>query len=67
MAPHLRLGLEQDAAPDEVSAELRRRLNRWRLVAENPLTDRSGMDVCRVVIRSCEGVLAECAGVQVNH
>jgi hypothetical protein len=67
MAPHLRLGLEQDAAPDEVSAEVRRRLNRWRLVAENPLTDRSGMDVCRVVIRSCEGVLAECAGLQVNH
>jgi hypothetical protein len=66
-APHLRLGLKADAAPDEVSSEVRRRLNRWRLVAENPLTDRSGMDVCRVVIRSCEGVLAECGGLQLNH
>jgi hypothetical protein len=25
------------------------------------MTDRSAIEVCRVVIRSCEGVVAECA------
>ena len=32
---------------------------RWRAVAESPLTDGPALDACRVVVRSCEGVLAE--------
>jgi hypothetical protein len=27
------------------------------------LTDRSALEVCRVVVRSCEGIVAECAQV----
>jgi hypothetical protein len=61
---YLRLGLEQEATPEEITARARECLRRWRLVAENPLTDRPGQDVCRVVIRSCEGVLAEWAALQ---
>jgi hypothetical protein len=58
-ASHVRLGLDADSTPDELADEARRRLVRWRAVAENPLTDRLALDACRVVLRSCEGVLAE--------
>jgi hypothetical protein len=63
-ASHVRLGLDADATPDELSDEARRFLLRWRAVAENPLTDRSALDACRVVIRSCEGILAESSARQ---
>jgi hypothetical protein len=65
-AAYLRFGLEPEATQGEIAAEARECLRRWRLVSENPLTDRSGQDVCRVVIRSCEGVLAECAALQLH-
>jgi hypothetical protein len=60
---HVRLGLEADAGPDQLASGARRYLERWRAVAENPLTDRSALEVCRVVVRSCEGIVAECAQV----
>lgn len=63
-APHIRLGLDEDASPDDLADEARRFLLRWRSVAENPLTDRAALDACRVVVRSCEGVLAEASGRQ---
>ncbi|BAS10720.1 isoniazid-induced protein IniC [Arthrobacter sp. Hiyo4] len=58
-APALRMGLATDAGPDVILAEARRFLNRWRTVSENPLTERSAVEACRVVMRSCEGVVAE--------
>ncbi|PNI09372.1 GTP-binding protein [Arthrobacter sp. AFG7.2] len=58
-APHVRLGLDAHATRTELADEARRYLLRWRAVAENPLTDRSALDACRVVVRSCEGVLAD--------
>lgn len=61
-APDLRLGLAADSSPDLLAAEARRCLARWRSVAESPLTPRSALEACRVVIRSCEGVLADFAG-----
>ncbi|HEY8702740.1 MAG TPA: dynamin family protein [Arthrobacter sp.] len=64
--PQDRLGLAADASWDHVGAEARRCLNRWRVVAENPLTDRPGTEVCRVVIRSCEGILSESSRFQLN-
>ena len=66
-AAHLRLGLEPESTPEAVTAAARECLRRWRLVSESPLTDRSGQDVCRVVMRSCEGVLAGFAALQLNH
>jgi len=60
----VRLGLEAAATPDELSDEARRCLLRWRALAENPLTERSAIEACRVVIRSCEGVLAESSALQ---
>ncbi|TLM72854.1 dynamin family protein [Pseudarthrobacter sp. NamB4] len=58
-AAHMRLGLETDASSNEIADEARRCLLRWRALAENPLTDRAALDACRVVIRSCEGLVAE--------
>lgn len=53
-----RLGL----SPTDELAQLREAaiaaLNRWRRRAENPLTDRASSDQARVVVRSCEGILA---------
>ena len=67
LSAQLRLGLGQDASPDQVSAEARRYLDRWRVVAEHPLTDRPGAEVCRIVMRSCEGILSEQSALQVNR
>lgn len=60
-AASLRLGMAPDSGPDVLAAEARRCLTRWRRVAESPLTARSAVETCRVVIRSCEGVLADFA------
>jgi hypothetical protein len=66
-AAHLRLGLTPEASPDEISTAAHQILHRWRLVSENPLTDRSALDACRVVMRSCEGILAESAGLPLQR
>ncbi|MCQ6273149.1 dynamin family protein [Pseudarthrobacter sp. R1] len=63
-ASYARLGLDADTTPGELADAARRHLVRWRAVAENPLTDRSALDACRVVVRSCEGVLAESSARQ---
>ncbi|GGH90639.1 dynamin family protein [Arthrobacter liuii] len=57
-----RLGVAPDSGPEVLAAEARRRLVRWRGAAESPLTARSALEACRVVIRSCEGILADCTG-----
>lgn len=57
-----RLGVASGTGPEALAAEARRVLARWRRVSENPLTARSAVEACRVVIRSCEGVLADCTG-----
>jgi len=56
--PMLRLGLVPEATPEQITEAARGRMNRWRLIAENPLTEPAALDACRVVLRSCEGMLA---------
>ncbi|GAA1250921.1 50S ribosome-binding GTPase [Pseudonocardia aurantiaca] len=53
-----RLGLEADAGPDELWAAALDALARWQRRAESPLSTRAVSDVARLVVRSCEGVLA---------
>jgi hypothetical protein len=55
--PH-RLGLEPDADPDQLREAVIAALARWRRRAESPLSDRAASDRARVVVRSCEGMLA---------
>jgi hypothetical protein len=53
-----RLGLDHDAGPDEVWNAALDAAGRWQRRAESPLSSRSVADVARLVVRSCEGVLA---------
>lgn len=54
-----RLGLPENAAAEDIEGAAVAALRRWRTLAENPLTARAVAEVCRVVARSCEGVIAE--------
>jgi hypothetical protein len=53
-----RLGLEPDCRSDEARRALEQALSRWQRRAESPMSSRSVVDACRVVIRTCEGLLA---------
>jgi len=53
-----RLGLDPMADPREARAAAMDALSRWRRRAENPLSSRTLADTARVVMRSCEGILA---------
>ncbi|HEY2766357.1 MAG TPA: dynamin family protein [Pseudonocardiaceae bacterium] len=57
-AAALRLGLESGADPGDLRAAALESLGRWRRQAESPLSTRAVVDACRVVVRSCEGLLA---------
>ena len=57
-APHQRLGLPADAGPDDLRAAAMNRLTAWRRRAESPMSSRAMANASRVVVRSCEGILA---------
>ncbi|MGH3937365.1 MAG: dynamin family protein [Pseudonocardiaceae bacterium] len=61
-APAARLGLPPDSSPHELRPAVLDALARWRRRAENPLSGRATVDACRVVVRSCEGMMAGLAG-----
>lgn len=53
-----RLGLEPDADPAQLRDAVIAALTRWQRRAESPLADRAASDRARVIVRSCEGMLA---------
>jgi hypothetical protein len=53
-----RLGLDPAASLEELRAAALEALTAWRRRAESPLTARQVADGARVIVRSCEGVLA---------
>jgi hypothetical protein len=53
-----RLGLEPDTDPGQLREAVIAALARWQRRAESPLSDRAASDRARVVVRSCEGMLA---------
>lgn len=57
VAPAMRLGLPTDTDPDQLRRTALDTLQRWRAHAENPMFGRRTADACRVVIRTCEGIL----------
>jgi len=57
-APAARLGLPADYAGPELQQTILATLARWRRRAENPRSGRGEAEACRVVVRSCEGMLA---------
>ncbi|PPB49599.1 GTP-binding protein [Arthrobacter pityocampae] len=49
-----RLGLAPGAGPGQVRTAALERLHRWRVLAENPLTNRGAQEACQLVVRTCE-------------
>jgi hypothetical protein len=56
--PWVRLGLTKDADNAALRAAAVDALGRWRRRAENPVSVRAVADAARVIVRSCEGVIA---------
>lgn len=54
-----RLGLAPTADRESVDDQLTRELDDWRARSHSPLTDRAGVAVCRVVIRSLEALASD--------
>ncbi|MDN5857590.1 MAG: dynamin family protein [Pseudonocardia sp.] len=53
----VRLGLHPQTDPAAVHAAAMTALGRWQSEAENPMSPRAATDACRVVVRSCEGIV----------
>lgn len=54
-----RLGLRADARPVDVRGGAARALEDWRARADDPLLNRETRQACRVLVRTCEGLLFE--------
>lgn len=61
-APAARLGLAADAPADAVRSGLLAEIERWRLAGAHPLATREVSDAAAVLVRTCEGALAELLG-----
>ena len=57
-AAHRRVGLGADVAAEEVVHRAAVELDRWHRKAEHPLTPVTTADAARVLIRTCEGIVA---------
>jgi hypothetical protein len=58
VAPAVRLGLPPDAGAEHLHRAAHEMLRRWQRHAENPMFGGRAADACRVVVRTCEGILA---------
>ncbi len=58
-SPAARLGLPADADPEVVRAGLLAAIDRWRRRAEHPLTSPEIAAAASVLVRTCEGALAD--------
>jgi len=56
--PAARLGLPTDTDPDELRKAALEILLRWQGQAENPMSAHTTTAACRVVVRTCEGMVA---------
>ncbi|MHA7281121.1 dynamin family protein [Arthrobacter sp. MDT2-2] len=59
-----RLALSSGADAEDVRSASLGTLHRWRVLAENPLTDRGALEACQVVLRSCEELVVLAGSVQ---
>lgn len=57
-APAQRLGMPANTDPSELRTAALDALDRWRRRAESPLTNRALANAARIIVRSCEGILA---------
>lgn len=59
--PATRLDLPEDAADDELRGRAVEALTRWRRQAESPRSSPADVDTARILVRTCEGLLAALA------
>jgi hypothetical protein len=57
-AQFVRLGLAPTASAQEIREAATDAMSRWRRRAENPASTRPVADAARVIVRTCEGILA---------
>ncbi|MGR0220506.1 dynamin family protein [Agromyces sp. ZXT2-6] len=62
-----RLGLPDDAAPEDLHRAATAALQRWRALAGSPLLDRASAEACDVVTRSCEALVIAAGPVSVER
>lgn len=62
-----RLGLPDDAPADDVRRAATDALQRWRGRVGSPLLDRSAVEACQVVVRSCEALVIGTAPASVER
>jgi hypothetical protein len=62
-APAARLGLGAEEPPHELAGAAFAALERWQRHAVNPMLGLRTAQACRVVVRSCEGILAGLPGL----
>ncbi|MFD0365453.1 dynamin family protein [Nocardia sp. GCM10030253] len=62
VAPHLRLGLPIDTAPDQQRAHAVAAVRKWRARAKHPLADQLTITACLTAARSAEGILGPLPG-----
>jgi hypothetical protein len=55
---HSRLGLEADADAGATGNALKTALTKWQRRAESPMSSREVSDAARVLVRTCEGLIA---------
>jgi len=56
---HERLDLPSDTPANELTAALGAAISKWKRRAENPMASREQVDASMVIVRSCEGLLAD--------
>ncbi len=56
---HERLGLPDDTPVNDLIAALSGAISKWKRRAENPMASREQVDASMVIVRSCEGLLAD--------
>jgi len=56
---HERLGVPGDTPTDELTTALSGAIGKWKRRAENPMASREQVDASMVIVRSCEGLLAD--------
>jgi hypothetical protein len=57
-APATRLGMDREADAGQLRTAALEALGRWQRRAESPLSGRAVADAARIIVRSCEGILA---------
>ncbi|MDQ2662333.1 MAG: dynamin family protein [Actinomycetota bacterium] len=62
-----RLGLPAAASADEVRRSATNALRRWRAMAGSPVIDRTALEACQVVVRSCEALVVDAEPASVER